>query len=121
MPHNYFPRVIAYTGTHDNNTTLGWLRSLRGDEKRTVRNYLGAGNRNRLQNAIRMIWSSCAETTIIPMQDLLMLGEKSRMNKPGTAAGNWQWRFCKKQLRVQHIKFLEEITIKFNRDWSATT
>jgi 4-alpha-glucanotransferase len=55
------------------------------------------------------------------MQDLLMLGEKSRMNKPGTAAGNWQWRFCKKQLRVQHIKFLEEITIKFNRDWSATT
>ncbi len=121
MPHNYFPRFIAYTGTHDNNTTLGWLRSLKGDEKKLTGSYLGAFNKKRLKNAIELIWSSCAETAIIPMQDLLMLGEKARMNRPGTATGNWQWRFRKNQLKTKDINFLKAITVKYNRCRSATS
>jgi len=120
LPHNYSPSVIAYTGTHDNNTTLGWLRSLKGNEKRLVRSYLGSTGKKGLKKAIELIWSSCAEITVIPMQDLLMTGEKGRMNKPGTATGNWKWRMGRNQLKSKHLNFLKKITIKYNRGGSAT-
>jgi 4-alpha-glucanotransferase len=120
LPHNYSPSVIAYTGTHDNNTTLGWLRSLKGQEKRLARSYLRSTGKKGLKNAIELIWSSCAEITVIPMQDLLMTGEKGRINKPGTATGNWQWRFKSNQLKSKHFNFLRKITIKYNRGESAT-
>ncbi|MDD4144133.1 MAG: 4-alpha-glucanotransferase [Prolixibacteraceae bacterium] len=121
LPHNYSPGFIAYTGTHDNNTTLGWLRSLKGNEKKLARSYLGNTNKKRLKNAIELIWSSCAETAVIPLQDLLMLGEKARMNRPGTSSGNWQWRFRTNQLKTKHISFLKIITSRYNRELSATS
>ena len=116
LPHNYLPGFIAYTGTHDNNTTLGWLKSLKGNEKKMVKSYLGVTNKKGVKNAIEIIWSSCAKSAIMPMQDLLILGTKARMNIPGTATGNWQWRFYKNQIKQKHLSYLKTITIKYNRE-----
>jgi 4-alpha-glucanotransferase len=71
LPHNYTSRFVAYTGTHDNNTTLGWLRSLKGKERKLARNYLGRPGKKALKKGIEMIWSSCAQTAILPVQDLI--------------------------------------------------
>lgn len=115
LPHNYLPGFIAYTGTHDNNTTLGWLRSLEGEEKKMVRHYLGTTGKKAVRVAVELIWSSCACSAIIPMQDVLELDERSRLNTPGTAEGNWEWRFKWWQLRKKHMEFLKSITKKYNR------
>ncbi len=115
LPHNYLPRFIAYTGTHDNNTTYGWLRSLEGAEKKMVRRYLGTTGKKAVRAAVELIWASCAYSAIIPLQDLLELDEKSRLNTPGTASGNWEWRFKWWQLRNKHRYFLRDITSKYNR------
>ncbi len=115
LPHNYLPHFIAYTGTHDNNTTYGWLRSLEGSEKKMVRRYLGTTGKKAVRNAIELIWSSCASCAIIPMQDLLELNENYRLNTPGTAAGNWEWRFKWWQLKKKHREFIKSLTLKYNR------
>lgn len=115
LPHNYLPPFIVYTGTHDNNTTLGWLRSLEGGEKKMVRRYLGTTGRKGVKLAVEMIWASCARSAVIPMQDVLELDERARLNTPGTASGNWEWRFKWWQLRKKHIEFLKGITVKYNR------
>jgi len=115
LPHNYTYRFVAYTGTHDNNTTLGWLHSIKGKEKKLVKKYLGKGNKRRLIRCIELLWSSCAETAILPMQDLLMLGSKARMNTPAINSRNWLWRFRWNQLKPKRRKFLQEITLKYNR------
>jgi 4-alpha-glucanotransferase len=115
LPHNYRRRFVAYTGTHDNNTTLGWLRSVKDNEKKMVKWYFGGTGKSALKKAIEMIWSSCACSAIIPMQDLLGLNEKARLNTPGTAGGNWEWRFKWWQLTQQQQKFLSDITAKYNR------
>jgi 4-alpha-glucanotransferase len=106
---------VVYTGTHDNDTTLGWLKKLEGEEKKTARCYLGRFRRRALKNCIEMAWGSCAKMAVIPMQDVLRLGSKSRMNTPGTANGNWGWRFRWSQLKKKHVKFLDELTGKYNR------
>jgi 4-alpha-glucanotransferase len=115
LPHNYTPRFIAYTGTHDNNTTMGWLRSIKRKEKEMAKKYLGRGKKHRLKKCIGLIWSSCAQTAIIPMQDLLMLGSEARLNTPAIDTGNWIWRFQKDQLKKRHKEFLRKITQKYNR------
>jgi 4-alpha-glucanotransferase len=115
LPHNYEPNFVVYTGTHDNDTTLGWLKKLEGEEKKKVRYYLGRFKKRALKNCIEMAWASCAKMAVIPMQDILRLGSKSRMNTPGTANGNWDWRFQWKQLKKKHVIFLDKLTRKYNR------
>jgi len=115
LPHNYAKNFVVYTGTHDNNTTLGWLRNVKGDERKVVKKYLGNTGRKGLKNAIEMAWSSTANTAILSMQDLLMLGSKARMNVPGTASGNWEWRFQWKQVKAGRKRFMKGLTEKFNR------
>ncbi len=115
LPHNYTPNFVVYTGTHDNNTTLGWLKSLEGEEKAQAQRYLGKNKKKSLRKLIEMAWASCAKMAVIPLQDLLELDEKSRMNKPGTASGNWDWRFRWTQLRSKYKRNLKELTEKFNR------
>ncbi len=115
LPHNYSKNFVAYTGTHDNDTTLGWLKSVNGDERKMVRSHLGRLTRKALHNAIELVFASVAETAIIPMQDVLELGSKSRMNTPGTATGNWGWRFGWKQVKQRHRALLKELTVKYNR------
>lgn len=114
LPHNYKPNFLVCTGTHDNDTTKGWMTSAKGKEKKMIRQYLGEPEQA-LQKAIEMVWASTAKMAIMPLQDLLGLGTEARMNIPGTASGNWGWRFEWKQLLPQHAKNLKELTEKYNR------
>ena len=115
LPHNYHSKFLAYTGTHDNDTMLGWLCSLKSEERNSVRRYLSQPGKRALQKGIEWIWASAAQSALIPMQDLLQLGTKARLNMPGVASGNWEWRFSWRQIKTKHQKFLAEITQKFNR------
>ena len=115
LPHNYSENFVVYSGTHDNDTTLGWLKSLKGEERKQVVKYLGGRNRKALRKAIELALSSVAKMAIIPMQDILELDSKSRMNIPGTASGNWGWRFMWRQLKQRQKRFLQELTEKYNR------
>ena len=115
LPHNYEKNCVVYTGTHDNNTTLGWLNELEIEEKKTVADYTGEPVSEKLNVIVEMAVASVADTAIIPMQDVLAHGSKSRMNTPGTATGNWTWRFQWGQLKAGQKKFLKDITVKYNR------
>ena len=101
-PHNYEPRLFAYTGTHDNDTVMGWWRSRGGDSTRTAedvssekelaRRYLNADGQEMNWVMIRALLASVAEAVLFPMQDVLGLGSEARMNTPSVASGNWRWR-----------------------------
>lgn len=93
LPHNHAKNSVVYTGTHDNNTTVGWFNELDHDKKRYVYDYLLASTEPMPWALIRATLASVAKLAIIPMQDLLALGTEHRMNRPGTTDGNWQWRF----------------------------
>jgi 4-alpha-glucanotransferase len=115
LPHNYSENFLVYTGTHDNDTSLGWLMSVEDEEQKQVERFIGARDKSGLKRAIEMALSSVAKTAIIPMQDILELDTHSRMNTPGIANGNWGWRFQWKQVKQSQKKFLKELTEKYNR------
>jgi 4-alpha-glucanotransferase len=102
QPHNFEHDVFAYTGTHDNDTVMGWWSSEGGDSTRSVedvqkekcvaRRYLGPSEEEINWKLIRVLLASIACAAIVPMQDVLGLGSESRMNMPGKAEGNWAWR-----------------------------
>lgn len=92
LPHNYPRNCVAYTGTHDNDTALGWYHSLTNEHRRHLRSYLGFSGRDINQGMIRCLLASVADTVIIPLQDLLGFGNDGRMNFPGNEDGNWTWR-----------------------------
>jgi 4-alpha-glucanotransferase len=92
LPHRYTPGTVAYTGTHDNNTTLGWFGDASQIERAAVETYIGAAGANPVWHLIRAVQASVAEMVVIPAQDLLELGSEARMNTPSVAAGNWSWR-----------------------------
>lgn len=94
LPHNYPTHCVAYTGTHDNNTTVGWYETLPEDEKDFCRRYLARGGEDIAWDLIRSVWSSVAEMALAPIQDFLSLGNEARMNYPGRADGNWYWRLA---------------------------
>ncbi len=89
---NYKPNCVAYTGTHDNDTTVGWFAALTDSEKDTVRRTLGYYGDDVCGTVIERLFSSAANTVIIPMQDYLGLPTSARMNIPSTLGGNWAWR-----------------------------
>jgi 4-alpha-glucanotransferase len=115
LPHNYTSNFIAYTGTHDNDTSLGWFNSIEKKEKRFLHKYIPGKGKQFVENFIETVWASAAHTAIIPMQDVLGLDTDGRMNTPGIAAGNWDWRFTWAQIRSNHKVFLKQITGKYNR------
>jgi len=92
LPHRYPEACVAYTGTHDNDTTLGWWRSAPDDERQLAERYLGADASDPVEAFLRTLWGSRAMFAIAPLQDLLRLDTAARMNLPGTASGNWRWR-----------------------------
>lgn len=98
LPHHHEPLNVVYTGTHDNDTTVGWYASLNEEQCNTVLDYLGYPDEAMPWPLIRAALDSVAEMAIIPMQDLLALGSEHRMNMPGTTDGNWAWRFDWEQL-----------------------
>ncbi len=94
LPFNYQRNCVVYTGTHDNNTTVGWFNKLSDDEKATISHYLGCISPDGIHwDLIRLALSSVANQAIIPVQDLLGLGTEARLNVPGSSEGNWQWRY----------------------------
>ncbi len=93
LPPNHRQNSVIYTGTHDNNTSLGWWNSLDTEEKQRVRRYLQNPCKKMPWPLIETALASIANLAIIPLQDILSLPATSRMNTPGIAAGNWQWRF----------------------------
>ena len=93
LPHYHVQNGIAYTGTHDNNTTAGWYASITDAERSRMNRYLGTRGDDCVGDLMRAALMSVANTAIIPLQDILKLGSEARMNIPGTAFGNWEWRF----------------------------
>lgn len=93
LPHNHIKHCVVYTGTHDNDTSAGWYAGLSEKERSEVRDYLGSAADNPADDLTRAALMSVAETAVIPFQDLLGLPATARMNVPGRAEGNWEWRF----------------------------
>jgi len=91
--HNWTANAVGYTGTHDNDTTLGWFRHLDGDARQFVADYVGTSQDDVVIGMSRAVLASVAQLAVIPMQDLLCLGTDARMNLPGTIEGNWLWKF----------------------------
>ncbi len=92
LPHRYAPDTVAYTGTHDNDTTLGWFKNAGEGDHKAVEAYVGAVGANPVWALIRAAETSVAQMVVIPAQDLLGLGSEARMNTPSVPAGNWSWR-----------------------------
>jgi len=117
-PHNYVSNSVVYTGTHDNNTVKGWFRrEANTEQKKKLFDYIGCkipGSRIHWE-FIRLAMSSVPNTVIIPMQDVLGLGEQARMNRPATTRGNWRWRLQPKDLRLSIIKRLAKLTEIYDR------
>jgi 4-alpha-glucanotransferase len=120
-PHNYPRNCVVYTGTHDNNTTIGWFRGddvkdstqsgkEREREKQVALKYLGTDGREINWDFIRLALMSPADTAITPMQDILGLGSEARMNLPGRAEGNWCWRFAPEMLTKEIKARLKKLT-----------
>jgi 4-alpha-glucanotransferase len=93
LPHNHVPRSVAYTGTHDNDTSLGWWRSATERERAFAATYLGSDEAGAAAAMLRATAASPARTVLFPMQDVLGLDGTHRMNVPGLMGGNWSWRF----------------------------
>jgi 4-alpha-glucanotransferase len=126
LPHTYQRRQVVYTGTHDNDTTIGWWESTgAGDstrtpedvarEKRYALRYLAADGQEMNWTLIRAALASVADLALIPIQDLLGLGSESRMNLPGRESGNWAFRFPWDQLTPEIVARLKELVELYQR------
>ena len=116
LPHHYIANTVAYTGTHDNDTTVGWWNSAPEHEKNYARYYLSTDGHDINWAAISALSASKANTVIFPLQDVLGLNSDSRMNIPGKAWGNWEWRFSWEQLQDSYTERFEQITNVNNRN-----
>ena len=93
LPHQYVNNTVVYTGTHDNNTTLGWWDGEANKvEKQAAKTYLGCGKKDFVWSMIRAVENSVADICIVPVQDILELGADARMNMPSSSGDNWSWR-----------------------------
>ncbi len=102
LPHNHAADNVVYTGTHDNDTTMGWFESLGQAQKEHIYDYLGHPQTTMPWTLIQTAFASVSALAMIPMQDVLGLGKEARMNTPGTTEGNWNWRFHWEQLQPHH-------------------
>lgn len=98
LPHNYSSNSVVYTGTHDNDTMMGWYQSVNGHDRSFAEKYLNVkDNEDVVWNFIRAAVASVSDTAVIPMQDYLSLGSEARINVPSTLGNNWKWRMVKGQ------------------------
>jgi len=122
LPKNYSANTVVYTGTHDNATTRQWFEDLPDSERRRVWNLLRRPQseiRDAAPELIRSAWSSAAALAIAPLQDVLNLGAEGRMNVPGLAHGNWQWRATQHMLSPRNFRWLKDLTQRSHRSGSA--
>ena len=102
LPHNLTPDLVAYTGTHDNDTSMSWYKCASEEVQRNFRTYLGCDGSSPSWDMIKTAFQSVSQLCIAPMQDLLSLGSETRLNKPGEPQGNWGWRMTREQLDEAH-------------------
>jgi 4-alpha-glucanotransferase len=117
LPHKYENDYVVYTGTHDNDTTVGWYtKSSLEKEQDFARRYMAVNGSDIAWDLIRLGWASVADTAITTVQDLLSLGHDSRMNTPSTVGPqNWSWRFCNGDLSEDIADRLYELSNIYNR------
>lgn len=126
LPHNYHKNVVVYTGTHDNDTTVGWFRSVAGEgstrtakqigrERKFCMRYLNTTGEEIHWDFIRAVLASVANTAMVPLQDLLGLGTEARMNLPNSNTGNWSWRFKANALTDKLGLRLKDLTELYGR------
>ncbi len=121
LPHRYEPNTVVYTGTHDNDTTLGWWQNgATPAEKEAVETYLRPGSDGVVWALIRAAMSSVADTCLIPVQDILELGSEARMNVPSAAQGNWSWRCPSELLSLDIAEKLCSLVVVTDRDGVPT-
>ncbi len=126
LPHNYEKNCVVYTGTHDNDTTVGWWLSQVGEgstreqseithEREYALVYLKSDGSEIQWDFIRAVWASVAHTAIAPLQDLLGIGTEGRMNLPASSSGNWQWRLVKDSITPEVADRLHRLTETYGR------
>lgn len=116
LPHHYPVNAVAYTGTHDNDTVVGWYRSVPAKTRQFCDRYLNRKRTEPISYAIlRSLYGSVSRMTITTMQDLLQLGKEARMNIPSTLGGNWVWRMTEGALTQEVESFLLDITELYDR------
>lgn len=116
LPHNYVIDCVAYTGTHDNDTSRGWYENASQKEQDFCRRYLARSGEDIAWDLIRATWSSVANIVLTPMQDLLSLGTDARMNYPSKPSGNWQWRLPSDAINEGLLERLKEMNALYGRD-----
>jgi len=130
LPHNYHKKVVVYTGTHDNDTAVGWFGSVAGEgstrdaqqierEREFCRKYLNTDGEEIHWAFVRAVLASVANTAIVPLQDLLGLGTEARMNLPNSSEGNWSWRFEPGALNGVIATRLRDLTELYGRSQTA--
>jgi 4-alpha-glucanotransferase len=115
LPHNYVPNCAAYTGSHDNDTTLGWFRTAPEKERAAVLAYFGTDGHDLPWDFIRWLFASVADTAVVPLQEVLSLGSEARMNYPSRLGGNWSWRFPDGALTAEIRHRLLQLTAMYGR------
>jgi 4-alpha-glucanotransferase len=119
LPHNYVANCVAYTGTHDNDTTRGWCDKVPEKERSFCLRYLACDGRDIAWDMMRAIWASVANLAIAPLQDALSLGGEARMNFPSREAGNWGWRMSEDALSESLSARLAELNFLYGRKKKA--
>jgi len=115
-PYNFVRNCVAYTGTHDNDTTAGWFESAKTQiDKKVALQYIGCNENDAVWGFIRLVFSSIADTAIVPMQDVLCLGSEARMNIPATTDNNWRWRLLEDQLKPELADKIRELNRIYGR------
>ena len=116
LPHTYTKNCVVYTGTHDNDTLIGWFQKAKEEDRQFARDYLNSRSDDEIHwDAIRGAWSSVANMAISPVQDFLGLGSEARINTPGVAAGNWQWRLRHGVLTDELAERIAKLTRVYSR------
>lgn len=116
LPHTYTKNCVVYTGTHDNDTIIGWFSKAKENDKDYAKAYLNCTNDNDFHwDALRGAWSSVADIALAPIQDFLGLGSESRINTPGVASGNWQWRLKENILTEDLASKIKTLTKIYGR------
>ena len=115
LPHNIERHSVIYTGTHDNDTSVGWFSALSFEERQHILEYLNTDGNDIAWDLIRAACASVADVAIIPLQDILSLGRDARMNTPGAPDGNWSWRFRHGEITDGTVKRLFALTQLYGR------
>lgn len=115
LPHSYTRNTVVYTGTHDNDTILGWMDGITGDDMELACRYLRTTRENLAESMMASAMASVSDTCVLTMQDLIGLGGAARMNTPSTLGGNWKWRATLEQISGKAGSLLKSLTDLYGR------